>query len=300
MRAPAILPSILAFLALALGSSMSQEVAREKHVEDIRAEQTPERIARSNFCKRAIDAHLSHPYLHLRQVNPETLERDVTSLYQKSDEVVLVDFLLRSAFGISPSDEDVVTYKDVRVLRSWKGAHNVGDLLTFGASNGEARCNSDVYASTITGRDDGWFLPTMGNGWHWPAVLFLRRDTSGLIDGLMLTGGEGTQGLFQVDSDLVNCFDDGCVQRSSIEVCIRASFDHLACEKRMSYPQCRDPKVDQDLIAQCTRRLDNGKEPMHLIYGRDPLLKKYQRMPVSRFLKEVQAVADSPGSFPGR
>lgn len=129
MRAPAIILYILALLAFALGSSMSQEAATQKHVEDIRAEQTPERIAHSNLCKRAIDAHLSHPYLHLRQVNPETLEKDLASLYQKSDEVVFVDFLLRSAFGISPSDDDVVTYAVGKVLRSWRGSHNGGTCL---------------------------------------------------------------------------------------------------------------------------------------------------------------------------
>ena len=296
MHARAILPCVLLFSFIPRFAAAQSE---EKHVLDIRAEQTPEKIAASDLCKHAVDAHLplNRPYQHLLEVNPRTLEKDLPSLFQKSDEVVLVDFTLRNTFGISPSGQDAVTYQDFKVLRSWKGSHKPGDLITMGTPSGMARCNADVTASTFTARDDKWLVRSPENGWHGLGVLFLRKDTTGRIDGLTPTGGDGTQGVFEVKSDLWDCFDNTCATHTRFTACFHADRDPASCGKLVrspSFPECSDPKTQQVLINQCASLLDAGNEKIHIYYGRDPLLEKYQDMPISRFLKEVQKVAGGP------
>ncbi len=99
---------------------VAQEAPPEKHVKDIKAEQTQDMILMSPLCKKSEAAHLPKPqfYAHLRDVNPTTLEKDLPALMQKSDEVVLVGRGNGETEAISPSGEDAILYIDGKVLRT--------------------------------------------------------------------------------------------------------------------------------------------------------------------------------------
>ena len=58
----------------------------------------------------------------------------------QSDDVVVASDTLGFASAISPSGEDVGTYFDVKVLRSFKGHSKIGDVLTFGVPRGDVYC----------------------------------------------------------------------------------------------------------------------------------------------------------------
>jgi hypothetical protein len=48
-------------------------------------------------------------------------------------------------------------------------------------------------------------------------------------------------------------------------------------------------------VEKCNAFLENGQFSVSVPYRLDPLFKKYNGMPLSNFLKEVQATADSLG-----
>ncbi len=178
---------IILVATVAIGYGLAQDADSEMHVTQIVAEDQashPEGPSASIFCQEAHAAHLKYPYLHLYQVNPRALEKNLAELMQKSDEVVLGAFPIRSKFALSPSDDDAVTYSDVRVLRTWKGSYKPGDVLTFASPSGYVKCGPELndQAGTFTGRDD-MTGPSHKYGEDGPEVLFLRRENSRLIDG---------------------------------------------------------------------------------------------------------------------
>jgi hypothetical protein len=100
--------------------------------------------------------------------------------------------------------------------------------------------------------------------------LFLRKsqvDEIQITPGFRLTGGDGLQGLFSLaqhpSEEVTNCKS---AIKGSIEPCIVS--------------------------------LEASQTPVSMRYRGDPLLKKYDSMPVASFLKEVQATADSLGYAP--
>lgn len=259
-------------VAVAIGCGLAQGAAPEKHVKDIRAEQPQAVISASPLCQRA-RAIGPYGYFHTREVNPATLELDLSTLMQKSDEVVLAGSVSDETKAISPSGEDVVEYFDVKVLRTWKGSRKVGDLLTFAVPWAHVYCgleprpsNPIIGANTYTGSFADW----EGLG-HWgPWVLFLRQSRGvekQLVPGFRLAGADGIQGLFLVrtedDPTLYNCRDCNGILPGSV------------------------PK--------CNAVLDASQAPVSVRYRLDPLKRKYDEMPLPNFLKEVQSVADSLG-----
>ncbi len=74
MRVRGVAQVILLVVAVAVGCALAQDVVPEKHVKDISAEQSPGVMA-SALCERVQAAGRS--YEHLRDVNPETLEKDL-------------------------------------------------------------------------------------------------------------------------------------------------------------------------------------------------------------------------------
>jgi hypothetical protein len=254
----------LILLIVATGGGQAQQVTPEKHVKDIRAEQTQAVISANPLCRQVRAA--GHSEDHKPVVDSSTLEPNLSSLMQNSDEVVLGGAYTASVDAFSPSGANVVQYFDVRVLRSWKGSHKVGDLLTFGVPWGGVSCrlpgerSSSIGFFTLSGGSD-WQGIASGGPW----ILFLRYSRGNgakTIYGLRLTGGDGLQGLFQVDR----------------------------------------PKPGDDCYAddagggqQCSTALDSSLEPISVRYRLDPLKKQYDKIPVSVFLKEVQSVADALG-----
>jgi hypothetical protein len=258
----------LILLTVAIGGGLTQQATPEKHVKDIRAEQPQNVISASPLCQQVRAA--GHSEDDVRDVDPSTLEKDLPSLMQKSDEVVLGGAFTASLKTLSPSGTDVVQYFDVRVLRSWKGSHQVGDLLTFGVPWGGVSCRlpgkggSGLGFFTLTGGSD-WLGIASGG----PFILFLRYSQgkeAQTISGLRLTGGDGLQGFFEVNR-------------------LKPGDDCYAVR----------PGTGQ----KCSTALDSSQEPISVRYRLDPLKNKYDEMPVSAFLKEVQSVVDTMAAQSG-
>ena len=116
-----------------------------------------------------------------------------------------------------------------------------------------------VGVSTRTG---GWtaFEGINSDG---PYVLFLRHsrgDETHIMPELRLTGGSGLQGLFVLTSPL-----------------------RVGCTA-----------ISRKYGKGCNDQLTASLAPVKIQYRRDPLKKKYDGMPASVFLREVQSLADSP------
>src|ERR1700693_6060434 len=109
-----------AFVAAAvLRTALPQSTTPELRLSDIKAQQPQETIFASAPCQRARETGqgwISQP----KTIDPKTLVRDLKSLVEKSD-VVLLAGLLEYGSVLSPSGESVTTYSEVRVIRSWKG-----------------------------------------------------------------------------------------------------------------------------------------------------------------------------------
>jgi hypothetical protein len=129
---------IAAVVVLTAGYVQAQEAATEKHVKDIQAEQTHDMVVATALCQQIRAS--GHGELQEPVVDPATLETDLSALMRKSDEVVLVGPFRNQMSALSPSGAQAVSYYDVRVLRSWKGSHKVGDLLTFVLPFGAVNC----------------------------------------------------------------------------------------------------------------------------------------------------------------
>jgi len=263
---------VAAFGGLGMAQATEPSTAKEKHVKDICAEQTRETQSASPLCQETIEMR-KRPKdsfnLHWLKVDPSTLEADLDNLMEKSDEVVLVGQDSSSALAISPSGKDVAQYYDVKVLHSWKGSHKVGDTLTFAMPGGDLNCPTpgiphQSWVDFVTIVEGG----PSGNGrLPWGAhILFLRQthgDETPFLPGLRLTGGNGMQGMYTVPFSV---HDDTC------EAILRED------------------------IKKCSAFLETSQIPLNAqYYAHDPLIKKYDGVPASEFLREVQSVADSLG-----
>jgi hypothetical protein len=189
---------------------------------------------------------------------------------KQSDEVVLAGRPLESAEAISPSGKDAVEYFDIKVLRTWKGSHKVGDTLTFAITNASLRCGALTAKGTPT-------FSTINFDWKGlrfgVLVLFLRQSKgteAQLNMGLRLTGGDGLQGAFSVALSVPS-------------------------DEEMN---CRGLDIQHGGLEKCNSFLEASENPVSVPYRRDPLLKKYDGMPIASFLQEVQSVADSLGATP--
>jgi hypothetical protein len=291
---------VVLIATITAGCGVAQDGASEKHVAEIIAESKakhPEGESESVLCREARAERPPYSHYHFRELNQGTLEKDLPSLFQKSDEVVLVGVILREVAALSPSDQDAVMYQDARVLRSWKGSHQLGDVLTFAIPNASIRCGMEKneISGTVTapGPPTQWSL-SWNYGLQGPYLLFLRRDNTGLADGLLPAGGEGMQGVFIVDPtrDLTDI-------HSELFDCFRASLDRAMCtennyaKRYPGFPGCTDAHIDAADISSCNALLSKSQKPIAIGLIRDPLREKYDGMPVSRFLRDVQSAADS-------
>ena len=104
-------------------------------------------------------------------------------------------------------------------------------------------------------------------------VLFLRQskdqEEAQLIEGLRPAGGQGTQGIFpfQIPSPKAD-LSDACD-------CL---FDSSGIAKH-------------EIMQPCATYLETNQSPILVSYTTDPLHNKYNGMPASDFLREVQSAA---------
>jgi hypothetical protein len=259
------------FLVISLACAVAQDtgLAREKHTKDIQAEQPPAVIMASSLCQQVREYGKNQNSTH--PVDPATLEPDLASLMQKSDEVVLVGNTLGTANAISPNGKDTVTYVDARVLRAWKGSHKPGDLITYVLPFGgvlcepqpEDRSKHPLMAGTSAKLHD---FEGYVNG---PRVLFLRQsrgDESLVTPGFRLAGGDGFQGMYGIEQMAVH-----------VNACYTDSFR------------------PGEAIPKCNALLDASPEPVFSSCGLDSPSKNYVGTPIWSFLREMQSVADSSG-----
>jgi hypothetical protein len=255
------------FLAMAsLATGQAQSATTELHVKDIRAQQPPEKLAASPLCQRAFEGP-NHGIIQRTSVDPTTLVHDLAALLEKSDEVVLVGTHYRSESVFSPSGESAATYYDVKVIRSWKGTHAVGDNLTFSVPAGAVHCgmtesNQSVYVSTMNGTI-AWNVAYDG-----PYLLFLRhpqgKETQ-LVETLFPAAGGGLQGIFPISFP---------VSGEEISKCTG---------------------LLPDTLQWCDSFLETSRYPVVVPYVPDPLGKKYDGMPVADFLNVVRNLAADQG-----
>jgi hypothetical protein len=266
---------LILLMAFACGGALAQESSPDKHVKDLRAEQTHDVIFATPLCQR-INA-VRHLITVRPAIDPETLASDLPVLMRKSDEVILASVYRDEFQAVSPSGEQMVTYYDVTVLRTWKGSHKVGELLTFAIPRGFVTClmdppqhgPDDSAALTLTGGSDWASIPASG-----PYVLFLRQsqgDEKKVMPGLRLTAGDGMQGLFV----------------------LRGTYDYHDKYDRKRYNQCLSYFPGGP--AKCIAALEESQETVKFTSRVDPLKAKYEGMPVPNFLQEVQSIANSLG-----
>ncbi|MGD0734946.1 MAG: hypothetical protein ABR976_07350 [Terracidiphilus sp.] len=261
------LASAMFVLIATLGAGQTESAPNELRVQDIRAQQTEEQLKTSAPCLRAMES----PTHHIAQstvIDPKTLAKDLSTLMQESDEVVLAGHSYAWARVLSPSGESAVDYFDVNVMRSWKGSHHVGDVLTFALPAGA------VYCGMTESHQTSYFLTKAGTP-EWkntlylgPFVLFLRppqgKDTQ-LVQTLFPAGGQGLQGMFQIQ---IPPTDE-------------------------AWNPCTGVMVGT--MKWCDSMLDTSDYPIQVPYVHDPLAKKYDGMRIAEFLQEVRNVAQDQG-----
>jgi hypothetical protein len=268
------LTGALLIAGAALGSARSQN-ARELSLSDIRAQWPQETIFASSLCQRALEdtGEGPGPFTHTQKgwiiepynVSPKTFVEDLTTLMEKSDEVILAG-VRDAAVVLSPSGQSVATYNEVRVIRSWKGPHHPGETLIFGVPVGSLPCEPSS-PGIFTRRFD-----VSGPYFAKPNVyvLFLRQSKGNetkLVQGLFPAAGEGVQGIFQIPVP---------------------SGPRIA-------PEDYCAGVGDVNVPHCVALMQNSQTPVVVPYALDPLAKKYGGMPASAFLHEVQSVAAAQG-----
>jgi hypothetical protein len=269
------LVGLIVAAAVATGFGLAQVTVPEKRAIDIMREQSMQVKAASPACQQTRNSPT--PVVHNLNFDPSTLEPTLESLMEKSDEVILAS-ATGSTGAIAPSGEDVVMYFDVKVLRTWKGSHKVGDTVTFSVPSASILCllptdhhrdanDKRTFSTIIDGGSSGW---PNGNG---PHILFLRHshdEELQLTPGLRLTGGDGIQGVFSIQFPIKS-----------------AEFNACSDLRNASAERC-NPILEVSEVP-----VQDGYYSYH-----DPLFKKYNKMPMSDFLKEVQSAADSLGTAP--
>jgi hypothetical protein len=260
-------PTEEAQLRKMLAAEQRDLASHELHVNDIRAQQPQEALLASAPCLSAKESP-EHHIIKRSAIDPKTLVANLGALMQKSDEVILVGVSTASVSVFSPSGESVAGYFDVKVIRSWKGPHNVGDVLTFalpaGAVDcGETEAHKSIYFSTMAGTTE-W----KNNYYPGPYVLFLRQaqgKEKQMVQGLFPAAGEGLQGMFPV---------------------VVPVKDEAASRCNGALPGS---------LEWCDSYLETSQYPVAVPYVPDPLTKKYDGIPIADFLNEVRVVAADQG-----
>src|SRR6202012_932804 len=105
-----------------------RQVATELRVKDIDTQQPQEKLTASAPCQQAFKSP-EHGIIDPGSIDLTTFAADLSTLMQKSDEVILAGITRRHTVVFSPSGQSAVSYFNVKLLRSWKGPHNVGDTV---------------------------------------------------------------------------------------------------------------------------------------------------------------------------
>jgi hypothetical protein len=277
------LMAAVALVAASAGLGMAQQETPTKTAAEIKAEQTPDSIASTSLCEWAVEQVADSkakgtplslwfnktPMLDQRQnFTHDGNLLDLRSLYDASDEVVLVMAGFPHAETVAPSGRSAITYLDVQVLRSWKGIHKAGDVLTYSVPTGEAICPAARVSSLPPAE---WGAGTYLN------VLFLRQSKdleTQTTPGLRLAGGYGFQG------------------QILLPFSTPMSLTPPACRSFVNFTPWNKDAMDQN-IQSCNDFVDKLSDPIAFQSRQDPIAIRYSKMPISDFLREMQSVAGS-------
>lgn len=278
------LTGALLVAAAALATAQPQSAARELSISDIKAQWPPSAIFASDFCQRVREdprkretgmQDIQTVVFERYGGNPKTFVPDLHTLMEKSDEVILAGVISYDSV-LSPSGRSVATYDQVRVIHSWKGPHHAGDLLVFGVPYGIIDCTPTAWGTPPTPKTRIYLGGLSPAGGPFLYVLFLRQargDETQLVQGLFPAAGQGTQGMFMLPvPELRKDYSgDYCIG-------IYMRVNGKSCDTAM---QTNQSPVQ---ILPDTQYPPDPNEP-------DPLFKKYNGMPASQFLKDVEAAA---------
>lgn len=253
-----------------LGAGQSKNADKELTVADLRAQQPDEAIRASAQCISARENadKPGSPIIRHHTIDPQTLSQSLSDLMRNSDEVILAGVQLHHAELLSPTGDTAVTYYDVKVIRTWKGSHNVGDVVTFGVPAGRVNCGRSesghaVYFPTIAW-DADWKNMVLGQ----PKVLFLRRprgEETRIAQSLIPTGGGGLQGVYPI---------------------------HISPTEEAE-PKCTG--VLPGTLKWCDSFLEVSQLPVRFPFSHDPIAKRYDGMPAHEFLDQVRETAADQG-----
>ena len=278
------LTGALLLAGAALATAQPPSAARELSITDIKAQWPPEAISASDVCRRVRDdprkretgmQDIQTVVFERYAANAKTFVPDLHTLTEKSDEVILVGVISYDSVP-SPSGQSVATYDQARVIHSWKGPHHAGDVLVFGTPYGILDCAPTPSPTPSTPKTRIYLGGLSPAGGPYLYVLFLRQakgDETQLVQGLFPAAGQGTQGMFMIPvPELRKDYSgDYCIG-------IYMQVNGKSCDTAM---QSNESPV---------KVLPNTEEPPDP-HPPDPLFKKYNGMPASEFLKEVQAAA---------
>jgi hypothetical protein len=134
--------------------------------------------------------------IETRDADPSDLSEDLPSIFARSDEVLIVHLFTRYS-GLSDSGDSVLAHYDVQVLRSWKGQHAVGEIVTMWVPVGGLLLPNGVQAVTSVSGFSGLQL-----GGRY--LLFLHSSSSNAQTKPQLwLVGDGVQGAFMLQEEIV-------------------------------------------------------------------------------------------------
>jgi hypothetical protein len=146
----------------------------------------------------------------VRDADAAKFAADLPSLVSRSKEILLVHDVTNCG-GLSAAGDKVLAHIDVEVLKSWKGPHKAGDLVTFWVPAGglvfRDRTQAGRRVKSFSGfRDGGRY------------VLFLYSTISsenGQSSPSLWLVGDGVQGAFLVDEEKVYpVYEQGAVWKT--------------------------------------------------------------------------------------
>jgi hypothetical protein len=253
--------------AAALGIAQTDGDTKELRAKDIK-EQMPEAALHTSAPCLQAKASPDLRVTRYTKIDPGTLVPNLSTLIQQSDEVVLAGTSIFPYRALSPSGERVIEYYDVKVMRSWKGSHQVGETLTFGVPYGGLYCGS-TEANHLIEFDTVPPIGTWANIYDGvPHFLFLRKpqgDETELVQTLIPAGGEGLQGVFSI-------------WLSPTSEAARNCNGELP-----------------GALEWCDSYMETSLDQVRLPYNPDPLKKKYDGVTVSKFLRIVNDLAAHQG-----
>lgn len=292
----------LLITAAAIGTARPQCASQDLCLSDIKAQWPEETISASDLCQRAGE----DPYTWINltyKFDPKTLVRDLHTLMEKSDEVILAAPTANPFAVPSNSGKTVATYHQVIVIRSWKGSHHAGDTLVFGLPFGTLYCHEPPSIFSVS--PDDWGIDPRFQGasvgykdqldprgleFRFAYLLFLRQSNGGetrLVQGLRLAAGEGMQGFFLIPVPLPvpprTDAEDYCLGLGAV-----VNVQHCDAIIQTSQSPVLVPYTALWVYT-------DGHGPVLVPRTQDPFFKKYHGMPASDFLREVQSVADGQG-----